>query len=67
MTNKPMEDVRVTMNQTFETLPPIRPFRFDPNNGTSVDFTGMTFGRFTVLGVIDRKGADRASWVIQCG
>jgi len=60
----------VELQDYFPDRPPMKPESFylakSLRNGEWVDFRGKTFGRLTVLGVMEKAGNEPASWVCRC-
>lgn len=60
-------DFRRALQDHFEDCPPIKPFDASWFNQPGfVDFRGQTFGRLTVLGLMEKDSPGPASWVCRC-
>jgi hypothetical protein len=54
-------------------VPPLVPFKPQPGNPQSIDYTGTKFGRFTVVGYLGatgpglgKRGKRMAVWLVRC-
>jgi hypothetical protein len=50
----------------WKSPPQMRAFQTGGSNGAAIDFTGRTFGRFTVLGLWSEQASDGARWICRC-